>query len=62
MASRILVATPLLAALLVVGLSAAGDVRLIDAVRSKNVERVRTLLAERVNVNAPQGDGATALH
>jgi ankyrin repeat protein len=62
MASRILVATPLLAALLIVGLSAAGDVRLIDAVRSKNVERVRALLAERVNVNAPQGDGATALH
>ena len=62
MASRILAATPLFAALLIVGLSAAGDVRLIDAVRSKNVERVRALLAERVNVNAPQGDGATALH
>ena len=62
MASRILVATPLFAALLVVGLTAAGDVRLIDAVRSMNVERVRALLAERVNVNAPQGDGATALH
>lgn len=62
MASRIPAATPLFAALLIVGLSAAGDVRLIDAVRSKDVERVRALLAERVNVNAPQGDGATALH
>ena len=36
--------------------------RLIDAVRARNLDRVRALLAERVNVNAPQGDGATALH
>ncbi len=36
--------------------------RLIEAVRTRNVERVRALLAERVNVNATQGDGATALH
>ena len=62
MASRTIAATPLVAALLITGLSAAGDVRLIDAVRAKNGERVRALLAERVNVNAPQGDGATALH
>ena len=61
MASRILVVSSLAAAL-TVGLSAAGDVRLIDAVRAKNLERVRTLLTERVNVNAPQNDGATALH
>jgi ankyrin repeat protein len=42
--------------------AAAGDLRLIDAVRTKNTERVRTLIADRVNVNATQGDGATALH
>ncbi len=61
MASNILVASTLAAAL-TVGLSAAGDARLIDAVRAKNLERVRALLTERVNVNAPQNDGATALH
>jgi ankyrin repeat protein len=46
-----------------VGLAAAGeDLRLINAVRSKDVAAVRSLLKQRVNVNAPQGDGATALH
>ena len=45
-----------------IGLAAAGDVRLIDAVRAQNLEHVRALLAERVDVNATQGDGATALH
>ena len=45
-----------------IGLAAAGDLRLIDAVRAQNLERVRALLTERVDVNATQGDGATALH
>lgn len=45
-----------------VGLTAAGDLRLIEAVRAKNVERVRALITQHVDVNAPQGDGATALH
>ena len=45
-----------------IGLAAAGDLRLIDAVRAQNLEHVRALLAERVDVNATQGDGATALH
>jgi ankyrin repeat protein len=46
-----------------VGLAAAGeDLRLINAVRSKDVAAVRSLLKQRVNVNATQGDGATALH
>ena len=45
------------------GLAAASaDVRLIDAVRRKDVPAVRALLKQRVDVNAPQGDGATALH
>ena len=45
-----------------VGLAAAGDPRLIDAVRARNVERVRALVKEGVDVNARQADGATALH
>jgi ankyrin len=35
---------------------------LIDAVRSRDVDRVKTLVKSRADVNAPQGDGATALH
>ncbi len=42
--------------------AAGQDLRLIKAVRSKDVATVRTLLRQRINVNAPQGDGATALH
>ena len=51
-----------LVAVTTIGLAAAEDVRLIDAVRTGDSARVRALLAERVNVNATQGDGATALH
>jgi ankyrin repeat protein len=43
-------------------LTAAGDVRIIDAVKQRNVEAVRSLIKERVDVNATQPDGATALH
>ena len=35
---------------------------LIEAVKSADVEGVRALLAQGADVNAPQGDGATALH
>lgn len=42
--------------------AASADVRLIDAVRRKDAAGVRALLKQRVDVNAPQGDGATALH
>lgn len=35
---------------------------LIQAVRDNNIQSVRGLLKQRVDVNAPQGDGATALH
>ena len=41
---------------------AAPDLRLIQAVRNKDPQAVRTLLSQRIDVNAPQGDGATALH
>jgi ankyrin repeat protein len=42
--------------------AAAADVRLIKAIRSKDAAAVRALLKQRPDVNAPQGDGATALH
>lgn len=45
-----------------VALSAADDVRLIEAVKSGNASAVRALLKSKVDVNAAQGDGATALH
>ena len=35
---------------------------LVDAVRRNDAESVRALLADRVNVDAAEGDGATALH
>lgn len=41
---------------------AAEDSALIDAVRSGSLDRLRSALTAGVNVNAPQGDGATALH
>ena len=48
--------------------AASTDLRLIDAVKNRNVELVRALLKQRpapavkIDVNATQGDGATALH
>jgi uncharacterized protein len=45
--------------------AAPGDLRLIDAVRNRDVDAVRALLKPRplpVDVNAAAGDGATALH
>jgi uncharacterized protein len=46
-----------------VSLSAAGNsLPLIDAVKSGNVESVRALLKQRVDVNATSPDGTTALH
>ncbi|MGE3512317.1 MAG: ankyrin repeat domain-containing protein [Vicinamibacterales bacterium] len=41
---------------------AAEDSAVIDAVRSGSLDRLRAVLTPGVNVNAPQGDGATALH
>jgi uncharacterized protein len=38
-----------------------GDLRLVDAVKSRNREAVRSLLQQHVDVNTPQADGATAL-
>jgi ankyrin repeat protein len=38
------------------------DTRLADAVQNGDRNLVRALLAKKVDVNAPQGDGTTALH
>src|SRR5262245_45710634 len=43
-------------------LAASGDLKLIEAVRDRNVTAVRALIQQRVDVNASQPDGATALH
>jgi len=40
----------------------AGDLRLIEAARRVDAAAVQTLLGQGVDVNATQGDGATALH
>ena len=40
---------------------ASDDLRLVEAVKGKDKEAVRSLLQEDVDVNAAQGDGATAL-
>ena len=42
--------------------TAAPDLRLIEAARRADPQSIRALLKEGVDVNAPQGDGATALH
>ena len=44
-----------------IGFGAGNDVRLIQAVKSKDATTIRTLLRSRIDVNATQGDGATAL-
>ena len=43
-------------------LRASTDLRLINAVRGQDAALVHALIKQRIDVNAPQGDGATALH
>ena len=42
--------------------AASDDVPLLQAVRAQDLARVRALLRQGADVNAPQADGATALH
>jgi ankyrin repeat protein len=56
-----LLAVPLLV-LARVGVAGAAEVALVDAVKAVDKAAVRALLAQRVDVNAPQPDGTTALH
>jgi ankyrin repeat protein len=49
--------------LLLASLDVAGaEVTLVDAVKARDKTAVRALLGQRVDVNAPQPDGTTALH
>src|SRR5215470_9177000 len=56
----------LAAGLLVCGLystaAAGGDARLADAVMKSDLQAVRSLLQQKIDVNAAQPDGMTALH
>jgi ankyrin repeat protein len=49
-------------ALLFAALIVAGDLRLIEAVKSNDVGAVRALIAQKVDVNETEADGSTALH
>src|SRR6266568_9214044 len=53
-----------IALLFVISTEAAGavPVRLIDAVKAADRDAIRALLQQRVDVNAAEPDGATALH
>ncbi len=42
--------------------AASADNRLIQAVKSQDEAQTRALLQQGIDVNAPQGDGSTALH
>src|SRR5262245_32585521 len=43
-------------------LAPAGDLRLIEAVKNSDAKTVRALITQRVDVNAAEADGSTALH
>ncbi len=60
---RQLLIVTVLGVLVATSLTAAGaDRRLADAARRQDREAVRALLKQHADVNAPQVDGATALH
>lgn len=44
------------------GFAAADDLQLVEAVKTRNFQNVPALLRQTTDVNATQGDGATALH
>ncbi|HMC09755.1 MAG TPA: ankyrin repeat domain-containing protein [Pirellulaceae bacterium] len=48
--------------LLLASAVSAAEVSLADAAENNNLARVRTLLEQKTDVNAPQPDGMTALH
>jgi ankyrin repeat protein len=53
---------PVLLALSFVALASAADTRLSEAVMNRDAAAVRSLLAQKADVNGAQGDGTTALH
>ena len=58
---RCLVGLWVISLLMVAGLAATVDLRLVEAAKNQNREAVRSLMKENVDVNAAQPDGATAL-
>jgi ankyrin repeat protein len=61
--ARLALLASLLCVVAVASLEAAGpDVRLADAVQARDAKATRALLQQHGDVNAPQPDGATALH
>ena len=61
--SRAIACASLLVAFLASAIIVAATTdELIKAVREGNIDVARALVKQRVDVNAPQGDGATALH
>src|SRR5881409_4356163 len=52
----------LIASLMALGLLAGTDARLADAAMKRDTAAVRTLLQQKVDVNAPGKDGTPALH
>ncbi len=58
---RCLVGCWVISFLMVVGLAATVDLRLVEAAKNQDREAVRSLMKENVDVNAAQPDGATAL-
>ena len=42
--------------------ASAADARVAEAAKQRDAKTLKTLIAQRVDVNAPQPDGATALH
>ena len=52
----------LVLAFTVTAVGAPADPKLIQAVKNKDITAVRTLLKQRVDVNATEADGTTALH
>ena len=59
---KTLVAGVAVVSMVMVLTAAPGDVRLPDAAQRGDIETVRSLLAEDVDINAAHGDGMTALH
>ena len=58
---RILAGTAAATLLFALSVLAASDLRLLDAVKRRDHKAVTNLLASKVDVNAAQPDGATAL-
>src|SRR5688572_12562318 len=53
---------PVMLLVILASRASSSDLALVDAVRHQDHDAVRRLLQQKVDVNAPQPDGATALH